>query len=194
MMKSLIRSLSLLLVAGVLAQASKFDGPPGAPVRIEVFSDFECPHCRELHMGSLNILRSEYLKSGKVYLVHRDIALPQHPHARIAALYAAAAQKINKYDVVAGELFARQREWTATGKVDETVAAVLTPAEMTKVRAMISDKQLASEIDTDMAAAVKRQLAETPTLILVHKLREYPIRGNVEYTFLKKFIDQLLAK
>ncbi|MEO8027383.1 MAG: thioredoxin domain-containing protein [Bryobacteraceae bacterium] len=194
MMRSAICSLFLLAFTALLAPGAKFDGSPSAPVRLELFSDFECPHCRELHMGTMYLLKNEYVKQGKVYLMHHDIALPIHPHARVAALYADAAQQIGKYDEVANALFARQTEWSNSGNVDGAVAAVLTAADMTKVRALVSDKKVIAEFDADMAQAVKRQLQETPTMVMIHKLKEYPVRGNVEYTFVKRFVDQLLSK
>jgi protein-disulfide isomerase len=197
-MRSLISSLSLLLFALVFGPgpltAAKFDGSPSAPVRLELFSDFECPHCRELHMGAMYLLKSEYVKQGKVYIMHHDIALPIHPHARVAALYADAAQQIGKYDEVANVLFARQNEWSVSGNVDGAVASVLAPADMTKVRALVSNQKVIAEFDSDMAQAVKRQLQETPTMVMIHKLKEYPVRGNVDYTFVKRFVDQLLGR
>ncbi len=192
-MRSLLRPLSLMLLAATGLIAGKFDGSLNAPVKIDLFSDFSCPHCRELHMGSIQLLKAEYIKSGKVYLLHHDIALPQFRYSKTAALYASAAQQIGKYDEVADVLFARQADWTVSGQVDVTIAAKLTPADMKKLRALLSDKNVTAAFEADIADALRRNLQQTPTMVIQHKTRTYPVAG-LEYTFIKRFIDQLLSK
>ena len=192
-MRLFTRPLSVLLVSAVVLVGGKFDGPSNAPIKIDLFSDFQCPHCRELHMGTLQLLKADYVKTGKVYLTNRDIALPQHQYSRTAALYALAAQQIGRYDEVADILFARQNEWSLSGKVDATIAGKLTPSDMTKVRALTSDPKVLAAFDADMATAVKKNLGQTPTLLIMHKLREYPVT-DLDYTFMKQFIAQLLTK
>lgn len=63
-------------------------GPQGAPVTIQVFSDFECPFCA----GAVPLLRAvEAEFGGRVRFVWYDFPLPVHPHARRAA---AAAREV----------------------------------------------------------------------------------------------------
>jgi protein-disulfide isomerase len=57
-------------------------GPVDAPVVLQVFSDFECPFCADL-VPTLDALEAEY--RGKIRIVWRNLPLPMHPHARLAA-------------------------------------------------------------------------------------------------------------
>ena len=80
-------------------------GPVTAAVRIDLFSDFQCPACKALHEQTVKRIKEEYAKQGKVRLAHHDFPLPQHKFARQAATLAAAADKLGKFDAVADALF-----------------------------------------------------------------------------------------
>ena len=155
--------LSLVFAASALFAADQADrtvGSPNAPVTLEVWSDFECPHCAELHFGALKQALGDCVSSGKVRIVFRDYILPQMPFSRKAAQYADAASRIGRYERVCDTLFRTQQEWGRTGDVDGTVAKELTPAEMAKVRKIVADPkslgEINSEIDADMALAPGR--------------------------------------
>jgi len=192
-MRKFLRSIPVLFLATTVLLGGKFEGVPTAPVKIDLYTDFQCPGCRELHMGTLQFIKNDFVKTGKAYLTYHDIALPQHPYARTAALYALAAQQIGKYDEVADILFARQREWGNNGKVDATIAEKLSPADMTKIRALIADQKIAAQFEADQSAALKENLTQTPTIVFHHKLKRYPVTDG-DYTFMKRFITELLTK
>jgi protein-disulfide isomerase len=191
-----------LLVAGTTLfaydAADRTAGSPNAPVTIEVYSDFQCPHCARLHFGALKEALGDCVASGKVKIVYRDFPLSQHPFARKAAQYADAAARIGRYERICDALFRGQDVWGVTGDVEGTVAKELTPAEMARLRKILSDpKSLAEinkEIDGDMALGAKIPLAETPTLIVSGGGKSYPIKGDIRYDFLKKLVDSLPVK
>jgi protein-disulfide isomerase len=57
-------------------------GAQNAPVVIQMWSDFECPFCAEVHPVLTELLK---LYRGRVRLVWHDYPLPFHAHARLAA-------------------------------------------------------------------------------------------------------------
>jgi len=58
-------------------------GPADAKVTLVEFSDFECPHCLDLH----NILKEIVAKYPQVRIVHKDFPISQiHPWAETAAI------------------------------------------------------------------------------------------------------------
>lgn len=198
-MRTLLLSLLFAATALFATESSpRTVGAPNAPVTLEVFSDFQCPHCAALHFGALKAALGDCVASGRVQIVYHDYPLPQHPFARKAAQYADAASRIGRYERICDTLFRTQAEWGATGDVDGTVAKELTPAEMAKVRKMLADpKTLAEinrEIDADMALGNKVPLAETPTMILSGGGKRYPIKGDVRYDLLKSLINSLPVK
>src|SRR5690242_5927823 len=143
-MKCLALALALLLpcfAAMPEIDKAKAMGSPSAPIVMEVFASFDCPHCKDLHETTMPLILRDYVVPGKVYLVNREFPLSgqYHPYAREAANYATAAARIGKYQVVAEALFKNQMAWAQNGKVWETVATVLTPAEQKKVQTLAKD-------------------------------------------------------
>ena len=39
-------------------------GKPAAPIKIEVFSDFQCPGCRDLYLNTMRSVFSDYAEAG----------------------------------------------------------------------------------------------------------------------------------
>lgn len=192
----LLATLLSLAAGGAPLQTppvGKAEGVPGAPVAIELFSDFECPACKTLHEQLLPSLRKDYVAKGKVYLIHREFPLTMHPYAQQAALYASAAARIGKYTAVANALFGKQASWSVDGKVDQNACSVLSPAEAVKVRALVKDPSIAAEIQRDLEAGQKADLKQTPTMIVTFRMKQYPI-ATTNYDLVRRFLDDLLAK
>src|SRR5258708_3238432 len=124
-MKSLI--LALLIAAPFLSAEThgRVAGSVMAPVTVEVYSDFQCPHCKDLHFGAIKGALRDWVANGRVRIVNRDFPLPQHAYAREAARYANAAARIGQYEKVCDELFRSQDDWGKTGNVDGTIARIL---------------------------------------------------------------------
>jgi len=169
-------------------------GSKTAPVIIEVFSDFQCPACKTLFTTTNRQVMDNYVSTGKVYFIHRDYPLPMHAYSRIAARYGRAAAEIGKFETVEKVLFENQEKWEQTGDVDGTVASVLSPAEMAKVRALVKGGALDPLIDKDYALGQGYRVNQTPTTVFHCKGQTYPYAGVMTYATLKQFLDQLLSQ
>jgi len=169
-------------------------GSKSAPVSMEVFSDFQCPACKTLFTTTNRRLMDDYVSSGKVYLVHRDFPLPMHAYSRVAARYARAGAQLGKVEAVEQALFQNQEKWEQSGDVDGTIAAVLSAAEMAKVRALVKGGSLESLIDKDYALGQTYRVNQTPTTVFHCKGQTYPYSGAMTYDILKTFLDQLLSQ
>jgi protein-disulfide isomerase len=73
--------VSALMLTGLASAAPNFkeSGSPSAPMTIELYTDYQCPHCREFYLDVLPQLTKEYINTGKVRLIHRDFRLSQMP-------------------------------------------------------------------------------------------------------------------
>ena len=179
----------------LLPAASKSEiglGKNTAPITMEIYSDYQCPHCKQFHDQILPPLIRDYVQTGKVYLIHRDFPLPTFQYSREAALYAIAASRFNKYEQVGDALFERQPYWSANGKVEEVVAGVLTPDEMKKARALIKDPQLNQELAQQIEMGKAAKVDSTPTVFLTHRLKVVKVPPNVSYPILKRVLDDYL--
>jgi len=189
-------SPSLISVNGVGdIDPTKALGSKSAPVTMEVFSDFQCPACKQLFTSTTQRVMNDYVNTGKIYMVHRDFPLPMHAYSRVAASYSRAAAHIGKDEVVEVALFQNQEKWESDGKVAETVASVLTPAEMKKVQAIVDSKALEPLIEKDKQLGQVYAINQTPTTWLHTKSGQaFPVVGFVNYDVLKTFLDQLVAQ
>jgi len=166
-------------------------GSKNAPIVMEVFSDFQCPACKTLFMTTNRQVLDNYVSTGKVFLIHRDFPLPMHAHSQVAAQYSRAAAQVGKFDAVEEALFQNQEKWEQTGDVDGTVAAVLSPAEMTKVRALVKGGTLNAAIQKDVALGKLYNVNQTPTTVFHAKGQTFPYSGVMSYEILRNFLDQL---
>jgi protein-disulfide isomerase len=48
-------------------------GDPNAPIKIEEFSDFQCPFCERFHSDTEPLLRQYYIDTGKVLFTYRSM-------------------------------------------------------------------------------------------------------------------------
>ena len=169
-------------------------GSKNAPVVIEVFSDFQCPACKTLFLSTNRQLMDNYVSTGKVYLIHRDFPLPMHAHSKVAAQYSRAAAQIGKLEPVEDVLFQSQEKWEQTGDVDGTVASVLSPSEMAKVRVLVKNGTLDAAIAKDQALGQSYHVNQTPTTIFHANGQTFPYAGVMNWEILKQFLDQLLSQ
>jgi len=194
---SSLASLLLFAVTGSADAPTQVNGfgVPSAPILMEVYSDFQCEGCKAFHTGTLQEVYRDYVAKGKVYLIHHEFPLPGHAYARPAAEYACAAGRIGQYRRVADALFANQESWVKSGKVEETVCAVLTPDQAKRVRALAKDPAIKAAVDRQFQTAMASGLRSTPTVIVTHRLKRYPLPGGaVKYEFMRRFLDGLLDK
>lgn len=190
---------ALLLVALVLSSPSaqtkstRAVGPVAAAVRIDLFSDFECPACKSLHEQTIRRVKEEFAMKGKLRLVHHDFPLPQHKHARRAAILAAAADRLGKFDEVADALFRQQESWSKSGGVDAVVDSVLTPEERSKLREIAKDPAILANIERDIQLGQRMQVRSTPTMIVTHDGKPNPIVGVVSYPIFSKYLTTIVG-
>jgi protein-disulfide isomerase len=175
------------------ANKDKAFGNPAATIRLDVFSDFECPTCRSFHMQILPQIERDYGPSGKIYIVSHEYPLniPAHKHNREAANYATAAARIGKYDAVADKLFLNQADWSANGKVWDAVASALTPAEQKKIQLLVKDPSIPNEVESDVQLGNKLGVNSTPTVFLTQGMRRFPIPNPMNYELLRSLINGL---
>jgi protein-disulfide isomerase len=192
-LSALVLALVPLVAAASSIDKAKSFGNPGAPITIELFSDFQCPSCRALHTDLLPSIMRDFVIPGKAYLVYKEFPLPMHNHSREAAAYACAAARVGKYEQVADVLFQNQPTWANDGKVFETISTVLTPAEQKKVQVLAKDPAVLAEVQGDVDEGQAKRVNQTPTIVVIAHGKEYPIGGpgGLNYNLLRGFLDGL---
>lgn len=197
-----------------LPAPQKTYGSASAPITMEVFSDYQCPTCRNLYEQTLRPMIGDYVASGKVYLVHRDFPLAGHSHSGQAARWANAAARVGKFDAAESALYDNQASWEADGNIEKFISAGMSAADFARVqRAMQacdppgptagltggvtpSPKPCAVDpfIEEDLMLGLKLPVHATPTYVITYKGQRLPAgAGLVSWPILKQFFDSLLS-
>jgi protein-disulfide isomerase len=169
-------------------------GSLDAPVRIEVFSDFECPSCRELYLDVMRRVLVDYSNQNKVCLIYHEYPLKIHRYSREAARYAEAVSRLGRekllmvYDV----LFMEQAQWSVDGRVEASVAKALSRTELQKVKKFMQDPGINAAIERETKLGESRQIRSTPTWFIYARGKEQKVEGRITYISLKQFIDSSL--
>ena len=187
-------------------------GDPNAPIKMEVFDDYECPACDQFYENTLKLMIDSYVAEGKVYLIHRDFPLPIHLYSRRAARWVNAAARIGKFEAVERALFDNQMAWSEYGTenpkgiMEPFVKGALTPAEFERVQRLMKGCEvntqqeikgcaLDGDIQHDMALGQLIPVNETPTSIVTYRgVRYPPIVGAMSWPLLREFFDQLMSQ
>jgi len=194
-----VAALAWIIAAGLFgAIAASADdvecvvGPSGAPVKIEVFSDYQCPSCRTFYLETLRPVIENYGHTGKICVIYYDFPLQLHPHAREAARFAIAARRVGKAQwlQVSDGLYSEQALWSADGKVEAAVARSLSVEDFARIQKMLDGPAVGQEIQRDIMIANGRGVASTPTLFVTARGRKQKVVGGVPYAVLKHFIEQ----
>ena len=198
-----------------LSAPVKTIGNHGAPITMEVFSDYQCPSCGNFYEITLRAMIQDYVASGKVYLVHHDFPLQMHNYSGQAARWANAAAMIGQFQDVDAALFDNQAKWTADGDLEKYVAGAISPANFKRVQAILKgctgpaptskvDRSLPQGeagcpvdpyIIQDIVLGTQVPVQATPTFIIRYKGQSYPASsGFITWPILKQFFDTLLSQ
>ena len=171
----------------------KVTGSPTAPITCELYTDYQCPACARVYLDTVPMLLADYVSRGKVRLVHRDYPLPAHAYARTAARYANAAGKLGFYDLAVRRIFETQALWSRDGDVNSQLSQVLALDVMEQVRRLVrEDPALDEALAADAEMAVRDQIRQTPSLVVIaHGKRRVPAPVG-DYPLLKRYLDALL--
>jgi protein-disulfide isomerase len=169
-------------------------GSSDAPIKLEVFSDFQCPACQQFFMDTVRPILKEYSSKGKVCVVYREFPLTVHAYSRQAARYSEAAQKLGqkKWQAVIESLYANQATWAQDGSIEAQVYKALSAEDFQQVKKNLEDESINKTIDDDLDIGLKRGVKLTPTFFLYYIGKEQRVEGGVPYPVLKDFFDRIV--
>jgi protein-disulfide isomerase len=169
-------------------------GSLSSPIRIEVFSDFQCPACRDLYLGTIQQVLQEYSNKDKVCVIYHEFPLPMHQYAKEAARYAEASGRLGQQKAlqVYESLFTDQLQWAKDGSIELTISKALPSEDIQKLKKMLLDPSINADIEKEIQLGVKKEIQSTPTLLISSPGKQQKVEGVVAYTVLKQFIDSIV--
>lgn len=169
-------------------------GDASAKVAIVEFSDFECPFCGRFTIDTLPQLLREYVDTGKVRYVFRNLPLESiHPDAFRAAVAGVCAGEQERFWALHDELFTHQTALSPDGILTDARTAGL---DLPRFQQCQGSAATAARVRADESQAGQVGANSTPTMFVGivmpdgSKIRAMRIiRGAQPYETFKAAID-----
>jgi len=167
-------------------------GEKNAKVTMVEFSDYQCPFCKRYAEETMAQIEKEYIASGKVRYIVRDLPLEFHQFAQAAAEAAKCAGAQGKYFKYGDQLFANQDSWSKETDVSKSFAAYATTLGLNdaKFSQCLTNGEQKAAVEADAALAKKAGLGGTPSFVINAKI----LVGAQPFVQFKAAIDEALKK
>ena len=182
------------LTTELLLQGEPAMGSNDALLTIVEFSDFECSYCRRFHDQVLPSLQRDYIDTGLVRFIHKDLPLPFHPQAKAAAAAARCAAEQNRYWDLYGALFDQQACLECKGVIGIAEDINL---DTSGLQACMQQDATQTLIQANLSEAELHNIRATPTFIIGPSRRDGKhdgdiVEGALPWLEFKALIDQQL--
>jgi protein-disulfide isomerase len=168
-------------------------GRADAPVTLVEFADFECPFCKKFHTDAYSELKKNYIDTGKVRFVSRDLPLEFHPFALKAAEAARCAGDQQKYWELRDALYSN-----AAPPNDEVITKAVEALLLDKsaFQSCLASEKYKADVQKDATEAAALQISGTPTFVLAKtakdKLDGVRIVGAQPFVTFRNAVEGLL--
>ncbi|MBO9397949.1 DsbA family protein [Shimia sp. R9_2] len=167
-------------------------GAEDAPITIIEYASFTCPHCASFHENVFKDLKVDYIDTGKVKFIFRDVYFDRYGlWASMVARCGGQERFFGMTDI----LMETQREWTSSG---DPVAIADALRKTGRLAGLEDDTLQACLQDEDKAKALVAWFQEnaaadnvqaTPTLII-----DGEQHSNMNYADLREILDGKLGE
>lgn len=143
-------------------------GDPNAPIKIDEYSDFQCPYCANFYKDTEAQLMDTYVKDGTVYFTYHSFGEFVGPESSAAAEAAYCAGDQNKFWEMHDILFSNQNGENIGGFADRRLVAFAKQIglDMNKFTPCFDGKNYAALIKKDGADGLADGIKATPSFIL----------------------------
>jgi len=173
-------------------------GNPNAPVTVIEFSDFQCPFCSKFYQQTLPSLEENYIDTGKIKFVYRDLPLDNlHTNARTAAVAAECADEQGKFWDYHNVLFEKQTEWQSLPSSEFASTLKQYAADLglqaANFESCMQSQGIADEVNKDSLEAARYGVTGTPTFFIGSEKEGFvKLVGAQPYPAFQGVIDPLL--
>lgn len=152
--------------ASVAPDNSKVKGPQNAPVRLIVYSDFQCPACKNA-VVPIEELRNQFSDSVQIEFRHYPLERP-HKWALTAALFAQCAAEQDKFWPFHDRLYETQETWSASADPLPFFAGLVreTGLDAQEFEACVQDPETLKQVRKEYSMGSKQGVQSTPTIFI----------------------------
>lgn len=87
-------------------------GNPMAQIQVVEYASFTCPHCAAFHTNAFESLRKNYIDTGKIRFVFREVYFDQF--GLVASMIGRCSGKKEDYFQFVDKVFNQQKQWMAS--------------------------------------------------------------------------------
>jgi protein-disulfide isomerase len=139
-------------------------GDAAAPITIVEFMDYQCPFCLRFHLATFALLKRDYIDTGKVKFVNRDLPLTEiHPHALRAAQATRCAGDQGQYWPLRDQLQRSNEALELSNLLDHAAKLSL---DLPTFRTCIEKEKYRSAIERDARQAMNWGVTATPSFVI----------------------------
>ena len=164
-------------------------GNGDAKVTMVEFTDYQCPFCQQAFQNTFPQIKENYIDTGDVFYVTRDLPLSFHDNAHGAAEAARCAGEDGKYFQMHDLLFENQEEWSV-GSPDDVFKQYARDLGVSGFDSCYDGGTFVSAVDDDLALASKVGASGTPTFFINGQI----VVGAQPYSAFESVIEAELAK
>ncbi len=167
-------------------------GDPNAPVKVIVYSDFQCPYCMFFWRDTEEQIFQNYVATGKVYFTYRSMGEFIGPESQKAAEAAYCAGDQEKFWEYHDLLFANQGAENAGAFSNTRLEgfAQNLDLDMLTFNACFSGEKYAERAKKDREDAHAEGVQSTPTILV----NGFTVLGAQPYEVFEQAIEDALAK
>ncbi|MEJ6399171.1 DsbA family protein [Yoonia sp. 208BN28-4] len=166
-------------------------GSADAPVEMIEYASYTCPHCARFHADTYPELKADYIDSGKVRFVYREVYFDRFG---LWASMVARCGGQEKFFGITDLIYEKQREWTESG--DPAIIAeelnkigLMAGLDAETLDACMSDGEMAQNlVDWYRANAERDDVSSTPSFLIDGQ--KY---SNMAYADLKAILDDKIG-
>jgi len=174
-------------------------GNPNAPVTVVEFSDFQCPFCKRFFDQTLPLIEENYINTGKVKLVYKDLPLVTlHPNVKPVHVAAECADEQGKFWGYHDALFEKQSEWQSLSPSDLQTTLVQYAddfgLQIASFEACLNSPEMLEEVNADFLQAASYGATGTPTFFIGNEKDGFiKLVGAQPYATFQRVLDNLLG-
>jgi len=175
-------------------------GDPNAPIKVEEFSDYQCPFCARFSEESEGQIVDAYVATGKVYFVYRSFGNFIGPESKSAAEAAYCAGDQNKYWEYHDILFANQTGENVGAYSDRRLQAFAESLslDMDAFDSCFKSSKFADRVEQDYQDGAAAGVTGTPAFLITYTVngeeKQRFIAGAYPFSEFQTQFDEALAE
>jgi protein-disulfide isomerase len=167
-------------------------GDPEAAVEVIEYASFTCPHCANFHAGPYKQLKADYIDTGKIRFVYREVYFDRY--GLWASMIARCPGDAERFFGIADLIYKGQADWTRAG---DPAAIVAELRKIGRLAGLDEEALNACLQDAEKAQALVAWDEENRTAAGVNSTPSFVINGqkysNMPYEEMKQIIEGALA-